>query len=397
MNNELFERLLYEEESTTLDFKKEQYRFTKATDTEKSELLKDILGFANAWRRSEAYILIGVQDVRGGRGSVIGIPATDHLADHSLQQFVNNLTNQPVRFHYEAFGFEGKQVGIISIDEQTRPIYLKRPYGKLEGEKVYVRRGSSTDPTKAASLEEIAQMRVGSGQFAAELLVEFANVKRDDARGRNISLNAEFCQMPPSWLIPDLSPPRQAHQFIINPPILQYDPMNPLNPNFFREMAFFEFTRRLFRPIRLVVRNVGQVAANNVRAEMTVPTNIGVVVMEESELPDPPKRRGNYLKNPLFKGVMHAFHRDPGEVEIAKNDERFRVEIDCGDLQPGRRVWSDVFYLSKEACGDLPLCGLIYADNLPQPQEFTLTVSVTVAKTAMTVDELCSLPELAEE
>jgi hypothetical protein len=30
MNNDLFERLLYEEESTMLDFKKEQYPFVKA-------------------------------------------------------------------------------------------------------------------------------------------------------------------------------------------------------------------------------------------------------------------------------------------------------------------------------------------------------------------------------
>ena len=106
MNSELFERLLYEEENTTLDFKRKQYRFVRATDDEKSELLKDILGFANAWRRAEAHILIGVEDVRGGRGNVIGIPATDHLDDHSLQQFVNSLTNQPVRFHYEALGLK---------------------------------------------------------------------------------------------------------------------------------------------------------------------------------------------------------------------------------------------------------------------------------------------------
>lgn len=45
MTNELFERLLYEEEGTTIDFKKEQYCFVKAADEEKSELLKDILGF----------------------------------------------------------------------------------------------------------------------------------------------------------------------------------------------------------------------------------------------------------------------------------------------------------------------------------------------------------------
>src|SRR2546426_7301047 len=79
MNDAQFERLLYEEESNTLDFKKEQYRFAKASDDEKSELLKDILGFANAWRRSEAYILIGVENVRGGRGNVVDIVTSGHL------------------------------------------------------------------------------------------------------------------------------------------------------------------------------------------------------------------------------------------------------------------------------------------------------------------------------
>lgn len=388
MNNELFERLLYEEESTTLDFKKEQYRFAKATDDEKSELLKDILGFANAWRRSEAYILIGVEDVRGGRGNVVGIPVTDHLDDHSLQQFVNNLTNQPVRFHYEAFGFERKQVGIIRIDEQTRPIYLKRDYGKLAREKVYVRRGSATDPTKPASLEEIAQMRVGVGQPAAELLVEFAHVKRDDALGTHISWDAEFCEMPARETIPNLPRPQLELTHPYN-----LDPMMPRsNDDFFRELAHFEFMRRLFRPIRFVVRNVGQVAANNVRAELTVPTNIGVMVMDASELPDSPKWHADLLSNAVLKGIRPAFRRNPGEVSIDKNAERFRVEIDCGDLQPGRRVWSDIFYIGKGVSGDLSLCGLVFADNLPQPKDFTLTVSVTVTKTAMTVDELCSLP-----
>ncbi len=395
MNKELFERLLYEEENATLDFKKEQYRFARATDNEKSELLKDILGFANAWRRSEAYILIGVDDVRGGRGNVVGISPSNHLDDHSLQQFVNNLTNQPVRFHYEAFGFEGKQVGVIRIDEHTRPIYLKWDFERLMREKVYVRRGSSTDPTKPASLEEIAQMRVGSNQLAAELLIEFAHVERDDALGTNLSLDAEFCQMPARELIPDLSHPRQRHSLGIDISIIQFDPLNRPNDDYFRELADFEFARRLFRSVRLVVRNVGQVPANNVRVEMTVPTDIGVVVMDASDIPVTPKRRAEFLTNSALKAVKPAFRRDPGQVDIVKNDERFRVEIDCGDLQPGRRVWSDVFYIGKKASGDLSLCGLVFADNLPQPKDFALGVSVTVTKTAMTVDELCSLPEVA--
>jgi predicted HTH transcriptional regulator len=116
----LIERLLFEEESATLDFKREQYRFVKASDDEKSELLKDILGFANAWRRADAYILIGVEEVRGGRSSVVGITDDSHLADHSLQQFVNALTNQPVQFHYEACELDAKQIGIVKIDVQQR-------------------------------------------------------------------------------------------------------------------------------------------------------------------------------------------------------------------------------------------------------------------------------------
>jgi predicted HTH transcriptional regulator len=121
MTNELFESLLFEEEGTTIDFKKEQYRF------------------ANAWRRTKAYILIGVEEVRGDKSKVVGIPASEQLDDHSLQQFINSLVNTPVHFQYRAFSYQGKQIGIFVLDEgQQRPIYLKRSYGKLEKDRVYV-------------------------------------------------------------------------------------------------------------------------------------------------------------------------------------------------------------------------------------------------------------------
>lgn len=122
MQQELLEQLLYEDESNTLDFKRDQYPFGGATDDEKSELLKGIIGFANAWRRSDAYILIGVDEVRGGRSSVVGI--TDHLDDHSLQQFVNSRTNRPIQFGYEVCPVDGKQIGVIRVEQQERPTYL---------------------------------------------------------------------------------------------------------------------------------------------------------------------------------------------------------------------------------------------------------------------------------
>lgn len=158
MEEPILVSLLDSDEGPTLDFKKEQYAFSKASEEERSELVKDILGFCNTQRQTAAYILIGVEEIRGGRCNVIGVE--EHLPDHALQQFVNNLTNQPVRFQYEVIAFEGKQVGVIKIEIQHRPVYLRKDFGKLRREQVYIRRGSSTDPTKPASIEEIARMRV---------------------------------------------------------------------------------------------------------------------------------------------------------------------------------------------------------------------------------------------
>ena len=70
MDNNLLEALLHEEESSSLDFKRQQYAFEGATDDEKSELLKDVLAFANAWRRNDAYILIGIDEVRGSEANL---------------------------------------------------------------------------------------------------------------------------------------------------------------------------------------------------------------------------------------------------------------------------------------------------------------------------------------
>ena len=60
------ESLLHEPEGTALDFKSAQYPFANADDGKKAELLKDILAFANSWRGTTAFILIGVKEVKGG-------------------------------------------------------------------------------------------------------------------------------------------------------------------------------------------------------------------------------------------------------------------------------------------------------------------------------------------
>ena len=88
ITRDFIESLLWSDEGTALDFKRDQYPFANATEIEKSEILKDVLAFANAFRREDAFILIGVEDIKGGRGNVLGTP--EHIDDAHLQQFINS-------------------------------------------------------------------------------------------------------------------------------------------------------------------------------------------------------------------------------------------------------------------------------------------------------------------
>src|SRR2546423_2348552 len=127
VDTDLVQELLYESEGVDLDFKRDQYPFEGVSDFDKAELLKDILAFANAFRRSDAFILIGVDEVAGGRANIVGVG--EHLKDADLQQFVSTKTNRNVIFSYHAVEVEGKQVGVIRIQEQQRPIFLKKNFG----------------------------------------------------------------------------------------------------------------------------------------------------------------------------------------------------------------------------------------------------------------------------
>ena len=69
----LLEELRYKGEGSDLDYKSEQYLFVKATDEEKSELLKDILALANTYRDSTAYILIGFKENPPYPAEVVGL------------------------------------------------------------------------------------------------------------------------------------------------------------------------------------------------------------------------------------------------------------------------------------------------------------------------------------
>ena len=162
--------LLHRSESETLDFKSKQYLFALASDPEKSELLKDIVAMANAWKSSDGYILIGVEEENERATGICGADTT--LGDSDVQQFVNSKTNRPISFRIEVFHHQNANLTIIHIDKkQRRPIYLLKNFGTLKKEVVYIRRGTSTDE---AAPDEVAEMGKESGKVATpDVSLEF--------------------------------------------------------------------------------------------------------------------------------------------------------------------------------------------------------------------------------
>ena len=176
LNIRFIEKLLSEDEGPLLDFKTKQYAFVKASIPEKVNLLKDILSFANADRQSTAYVLIGVQEVKGGRSKVTGVD--QHLEDASLHQFVNGKTQRPITFLYRTIQIEGKTLGVIEIPLQERPIYLTKSFGSIGKNEVFIRDGSSN---RIATPEEISRMGQRSTTESNLLSVERLSKAEFDA------------------------------------------------------------------------------------------------------------------------------------------------------------------------------------------------------------------------
>lgn len=173
MQKELLDRLRYQSESSGLDFKRVQYQFLSKDEDKKSELLKDVLAMANAWRDGEApaYILLGFQERSPNPAEVIGLDV--HLDDAQLQQFIGSKVHPKLLFVYEELEYEGKHVGVIAIPKQPRPFWADKTYGKVHSNVVYVRRGSSTgeaDPIEAMRMQGEDQGRSASTSAVFRLL-----------------------------------------------------------------------------------------------------------------------------------------------------------------------------------------------------------------------------------
>jgi Schlafen, AlbA_2 len=371
VSTELFEALLYEQEGVTLDFKRDQYAFIGASDEEKSELLKDILAFANSWRRTDAFIAIGVAEAKGTRATVVGVQS--HIDDATLQQFVNAKTQRPLHFSYVPLRIEGKDVALIHIPSQDRPFYLNKAFGRLKEATVYVRRGSSTD---IALPDEIARMGAVRDTAGDILLDVFCG---DPAvRGRvSPDIRSVGLTIPDRRSIPDY---REGNDYAA---MLA---MHHTNAGYYRELAAFTRAYQFHDPLYLAVTNAGTATAHDLRIETVVRgADKGVSVMDENTFPDVPRARHD-----LIFRVSNLPARYDTSVE--RVDNAWVIQARADKVQPTATVWfRDPFYVGATASQTLRLEVTVCADNLPAPHRQVLEVPVQSSSRTVDLDDILEM------
>lgn len=372
MNPQLLEELLHEEESSSLDFKREQYRFDADDDEVRSEVLKDILAFANAWRRVDAYILVGVEEVKGGRSIIHGI--ANHIDDSNWQQFINSKTQRPIEFSYEAFSIEGKTIGIFRIPPQRRPLFCKKSFGKVKANEVYIRRGSSTaiaDPDEIATMgDAVAE----NGMREPVLEMEFANVNLRKGLACNLSLECQF-------LVPMSAPKRQG-----GPVMMAAEMVDVFSDNNYREKLIKHVAA--ISPLKALgfrVHNRSEFPAIDVRVEVSVERREGLWILDENDYPSPPSRGLiDMSRSPLI-------HRPSPMISVATYGTQWSLVARFGKIQPQAVTWSDdVFYIASAKPLKLQVTASLFADNLHKPKIIPLQMDFIVSKRDMTPADLDS-------
>src|SRR6266566_490642 len=380
MTETLLESLLYRTESETLDFKEGQYAFVGANPEQKSELLKDILAFANAWRDADAYILIGVREVKGAKSTVTGILAAEHFDDHSLQQFVSSKTNRPVSFSYQPFATSGLQIGVLALPAtDQRPFFLTNDFGLLKKNAVYIRRGSST--AEATPDEVISMAARATVRPQPYLTLEFCDGETRERKGQAIEINPGILKLPDSHAFPTYGRLANYEMSGFSMPSGSMD-----NNDYYVEVAEYLTIRNRFPPVRLAVSNSSEELAESVVITIRFETAPHLQVCDENGFPDYPSRY-----NASFRAAHPSLARS---TSVALYGSHYEIKVDMGNVQPGRTAYSaQPFYLSSTVEADIALESTISANNLRSPISMPLKIALRPRTVEVSVDQIVQLAD----
>lgn len=382
ISDEDLEQLRFKGEGADLDFKQAQYPFAGATDHQKSELLKDILAMANAYRTGPGYILIGFKDQTPHPAEVVGITASEHIYEAALQQFVHSKVDPLLEFQYEERLFDGKHVALITVPKQARPFAPTRDYGKLKKNAVYVRRGSSTDEASISEMSKMALADAGASK-TAQVDLRIDTEKNCPLPGQLTLSFLEFGELPDY----------EEDNYIdmgggYRVPMAT---MRSVNRHFYREGAEYHAAINRAALVRLSLANRSDFALGEVKLELScsAPAGNGIRMLRSDELPEEPESGSYALLGRGFQGVVDQLRQ---RVTVDERGSEPVCQVWLGTLLPGEtgRAETDIALLPTGP-GEYTLRVRILAKEIATPlvKEHVLTIDGEVRH--LSLEELMAM------
>lgn len=121
------------------------------------------------------------------------------------------------------------------------------------------------------------------------------------------------------------------------------------------------------------LRNSGATTAQDVHVQMRMPKVAGVVQLDEATHP----------KNRWDVGATIR-----SKLELQERGEDQVLTIKAGKLQPKAEVWiPEHWYIGSSRSCRLPIEASVFADNLPNPRKFDLTIDIDVVEREYHVED----------
>jgi hypothetical protein len=143
MTSEEFGKLLSMEEGTTLDFKREHYKFLKDKAVEETaSFIKDVVSLSNTIRNDSGYIVFGV-GYQNGKKELVGIDIS--VDDAILQEKIKSKVYPRPNFNYFEIDFNNQTFGVIEVPlhKYSEPICSVVKLKGMDIGRVYHRVGST--------------------------------------------------------------------------------------------------------------------------------------------------------------------------------------------------------------------------------------------------------------
>jgi hypothetical protein len=379
MDRAFLETLLTKHEGVHVDFKSRQYVFGAAVSEDmKSELLKDIVAFANVEDTGDRYIVIGAREARGQRAEVIGVAS--HLQDHELQQFVNKKTQRRITFAYEVVECDGLQLGVIFIrDQPGRPFYLKEHYGKLDRFIVYKRVGSSTDELSPDDLIEHGR-ELERTESVPKIAVSLVTPADDEIFVRALEQENTSRYKLTTRILNEMH--ANSLREVCDTHLFRSPLMTPSGEDYFSRLQKYLIAVNHHHAIGFSALNTGRATAAGVIIELSIPA------AKETKI----SRAEDYFDRPPVprfpsENVVRGFSSKEVSIKTS-SDGAHVITWKVEKLIPGRVVDSKGFFVFFSGKSQLQCSGRIFAENLPAPVPFSLSLENRLTTGTLDPDEL---------